>query len=270
MDWVNDPHARGIGGRGRGTPGCLRDPPSRATCPSPGAASECCSTRTLGREIRAPLHLPPPPRAGAAPQDRPGAGARAGGGGRSGLTRSRCRRRRRRSPARPPRCSLGSSPLPWRRSAAPPLAPPPSSPLNLRLESRSRAAAARKERDFPGPRRLTPSSLTQWKIQLSRIVTLCSLRIQRSWPPVPLLSDGKVWDLSHFSQNPGYSAPIPLHSHIQETPPPHTHTPLPGPFLHQPLDLESSHLGSSEVWQWEGRRSLRFSGYGESQLGVRY
>lgn len=62
-------------------PGVSGPPPSRATCPSPGAASKLCGTPTPGRAIRAPLHLPPPPRAGAAPQDGAGTGAVAGGGG---------------------------------------------------------------------------------------------------------------------------------------------------------------------------------------------
>lgn len=150
VEWVNDSYAQGIGGQGWGAPRCFGPSLSRATCPSPGAARECCSTPTPGSEIGVPLHLPPPSRAGAVPEDRAGAGAVAGGGEKR---THRSRRRRRSSPARPPRCPLGSSPHPWYRSAAPPPAPPPSSPPNLRLESRNRAATERKKGDFPGPRR---------------------------------------------------------------------------------------------------------------------
>lgn len=149
MEWVNHPHARGIGGRGWGGPRCFGTPPSRTTCPSPGAARRRCSTPTPGSEIRAPL---PPTRAPVRPGRPPGWGWGGGSGrgrGRSGLTRS-CPCRRRRSPARRPRCQLGSSPRPCRRSSAPPLAPPPSSPSNLRLSSRNRAAAEKKEGAFPG------------------------------------------------------------------------------------------------------------------------
>lgn len=160
VKWVNDLHAQRIGGRGWGIPRCFGSPGSRDTCPSPGAASELCSTPTTGLGICAPLHLPPPSRAGAAPQDRAGAGAVAGGGEER---THRSRRRRRSSPARPPRCPLGSSPHPWRRSAAPPPAPPPpppaSSPPNLRLGSRNRAATARKKGDFPGLTRQRPRAL---------------------------------------------------------------------------------------------------------------
>lgn len=170
--------------------------------PPPGRPASAAAPALAGRRSARlctyprPYALGPPPRIGL------GRGLGQGGGGRSGLTRSR-RRRRRRSPARPPRCPLDSSPRPWRRSAAPPLAPPPSSPPNLRLESRNRAAAARKEGGFPGPRRPRPSSLTQRKIQLSGIVTLCAPGSRRPGPPAPLLSAGKIWDPSHFSQNPG-------------------------------------------------------------------
>lgn len=81
---VNDPHARGIGGRGWGTPRCFRTPPYQGHVPLPRGASERCSTPTPRQEVGAPLHLPPPPCAGAAPQDRAGAGAVAGGGGGGG------------------------------------------------------------------------------------------------------------------------------------------------------------------------------------------
>ena len=81
MEWVNHPHARGIGGRGWGAPRCFGTPPSRTTCPSPGAAWRRCSTPTPGSEIRAPLPRPAPPCARAAPGDGAGAGALAGGGG---------------------------------------------------------------------------------------------------------------------------------------------------------------------------------------------
>lgn len=79
MEWVNHPHARGIGW---GAPRCFGTPPhSGTTCPSPGAARRRCSTPTPGSEIRAPLPLPPPPRARAAPRDGAGAGAVARGRG---------------------------------------------------------------------------------------------------------------------------------------------------------------------------------------------
>lgn len=60
-------------------------PPSRATCPSPGAASERRSTPTPPREIGAPLHLPRPHEPGRPPKIGLGRGLWPGGG-RSGLT----------------------------------------------------------------------------------------------------------------------------------------------------------------------------------------
>lgn len=178
MKWVNDLHAQRIGGRGWGIPRCFGSPGSRDTCPSPGAASELRSTPTPGPGICAPLHLPPPSRAGAAPQDRAGAGAVAGGGEER---THRSRRRSRSSPARPPRCPLGSSPHPWRRSAAPPPAPPPfpSKPEAWKPKSRGHS----KEE---GRLSRTDETETQ-SIQRSEIMTFFSPEYRGSGPQ-PLFS----------------------------------------------------------------------------------
>lgn len=213
VEWINDPHAQGVGRRGWGTPRCVGTPPPsfQGHLPLPRGsqrAPQHSHSPAGDRRASAPT---PPPRARAAPKDRAGAGAVA----RGREERTHRSRGRRRSPhaRRPPRCPLGSSPRSWRRSAAPPRHPP-SSPPNLRLESRNRAAAGRKEGEFPGPKRQGPRALP-WRIQGSGVMTFRSPRTPGSQPTAPLLSHREVRGPSHLlSQDPGHGAPTHLHSHI--------------------------------------------------------
>lgn len=131
--------------------------------PPPGRPASAAAPALSGRRSAClctyprPHALGPPPRIGlgrglgqgeGGGADSPGAAAAA-----SAAAAPRARRGARSAP--PPAPGAGPRLLP--------LHPLLSSPLNLRLESRNRAAAARKEGGFSGPRRPRPSSLTQWK-----------------------------------------------------------------------------------------------------------
>ena len=262
MEWVNHPHARGIGGRGWGTPRCFGTPPSRATCPLPrGDQQTLQHSHSRAGDPRTSAPTPAPTRRGRPPGWAWGGGC-GRGRGRSRLTRScrrrRRRRRRRRSPARRPRCQLGSSPRPCRRSAAPPPAPPPSSPRNLRLQSPNSAAAARKKGDFPRPRRLRRSALPQTWMQRSEIMTLCSPRIQGSWTSAPPLSEKSGAPVISFPRTQGTELPTPSILRSRNPPlllPPPLGTQesrLPSPLLRRTQDFQSSQPRNSEGWWWAG------------------
>lgn len=182
MEWINIPMPGGGWARS-GYTQVFRDPPFQGHVPLPrGGQQALRHSYSWEGDPRTSAPTSAPTRRGRPPGwgwDR-GCGR---GRGRSGLTRSCRRRRRSSSPASRPRCPLGSSPRPCRRSTAPPPALPPSFPSNLRLESRNRVAAARKEGDFPGPRRQRTSAIPQPRMQRSEITSLCSPRIQGSAPP---------------------------------------------------------------------------------------
>ena len=227
----------------------FRDPPFQNHVPLPRGSLETLQhshSRVGDPRTSAPTRAPMRP---GRPRGWGWGGGSGRGRGRSGLTRScpcrrRRRRRRRRSPARRPRCQLGSSPRPCRRSSAPPLSPPPSSPSNLRLSSRNRAAAERKEGAFPGPRRLRRSALPPPRRQRPEIRTLCSPQDPRAPAPNPS-SPREVRDPGHFfSKDPGYRAPNPLHSQMQESTSPVPSSlgdaGLPTPHLSFPQERTSS------------------------------
>lgn len=153
---VNDPHAQGSGGRDWGTPRCFGTPLAGATCPSPAAAREHCSTATLGRERRwARLRTCRRPRApGPPPGTGPGLRLRRREG-RSGLTGAA-------APPPPPPQPRTPAAAPARLRPLPPAqvrgsAPGPRlSPCEPAARSRGQAAGERKEGASPGPRRPPP------------------------------------------------------------------------------------------------------------------
>lgn len=153
-EWVNDPHAQGISGRGWGTPRCFGIPPFQGHVPLPRAAGERRSTPTpRGRSAR--LCTAPAPRARTAPHDPAGAGA-VPGEGRSGLTGAAAAAAARAPAAVPAR--LLPPPLAQVRRSAP---APPFFPPNLRLGSRNRAAAGRAAGELPAPGAATGAALEE-------------------------------------------------------------------------------------------------------------
>lgn len=217
VEWIDDPPRPGGRPERLGYTQVFRvppsgpPPPSRATCPSPGAASESRSTPTPRREIGAPLHLPAPTSPGG-PQ-RWGWGGGGGCGPGEGGADSPEPRPPPPQPARPPPAAVPARLLPPLLAQVRRSSPAPRLPLNLRLESRDRALlGGRRERS---PDRSVRDPVRVQRIRRSGARTFCSPRIQGCQPTAPLLSNRAAREPSHRrSQDPGSGAPAPLHSQI--------------------------------------------------------
>lgn len=187
MEWVNHPHARGIGGRGWGGPRCFGTPPFQNHVPLPRGSQETLQhshSRVGDPRTSAPYprpHAPGPP---------PGMGLGRGLWQGEGEERTH------------PELPLPPPPQPRAPAAVPArLLPPPLSqvlgssprppsffpfePAAFKPKSRGRREEGGR---FPRPRRLRRSALSPPRRQRPEIRTLCSPPRSKGPSPQPLLS----------------------------------------------------------------------------------
>lgn len=187
MEWVNHPHARGIGGRGWGGPRCFGTPPlPEPRAPPPGQPGDAAALPLPGRRSAHLCPLPAPPCARAAPRDGAGAGALAGGGGGAD------------SPGAAPAAAAAAPRAGRGASSAPPPAPVagprllPSPPLLLPFRTCGfQAEIARPQR---GRRALSPAEASETQRTFTAEETetgdqdpLLPPEIQGPQPPAPPL-----------------------------------------------------------------------------------